>query len=438
MCGIAGVVDFSGRPVEDALLHRMCQAIKHRGPDHQGTVRLGSTPERLSGAAAVGLGNRRLSIIDLETGNQPIANEDRTVWVVLNGEIYNFAELRRDLEARGHRFATHSDTEVIVHLYEERGERAVEALDGMFALAVWDERQQQLGLARDRFGKKPLVYADDGTRLRFASELQGLLVDREVDRTIDRTALADYLTYMAIPAPRTIYRAVRKLPPAHVMVRRAGETRILPYWSLSFEPKARLTEAAAVEQARALLLEAVRKRLISEVPLGAFLSGGVDSSGVVALMARLLDRPVKTFSIGFDEGAFNELPHAKRVAERYGCDHHEFVVQPKAVEVLPLLVRHFGEPYADSSAIPTYYLSKLTREHVTVALNGDGGDEAFAGYGRHLGYRLAERLQRVPGGIRRIPVGGRVRRPRSVRRSSQDRSVRAFPPVGGAQPRRPI
>ena len=400
MCGIAGLVHFDGRPVDEVVLRQMCQALKHRGPDDEGWVTwpLGGDPP--SGRAAAGLGNRRLSIIDVEGGHQPIANETREIWTVLNGEIYNFAGLRCTLEQRGHRFATKSDTEVVTHAYEEFGDACVEHFDGMFALAIWDGPRERLLLARDRFGKKPLCYRAAGPDFAFASELQALLVVPGGGRELDREALGDYLAYMAVPAPRTIYRDVRKLPPAHILVAERQGIRIQRYWSLAYEPKLQIGEDEAVERVRELLGEAVRKRLIGEVPLGAFLSGGVDSSTVVALMARTSGRPVKTFSIGFDDPRYNELPDARRVAEAFHCEHHEFIVRPNILEMLPAIVRHFGEPFADSSAIPSWYLAKLTREHVTVALNGDGGDEVFAGYGRHLANDLAERWRRVPGSVR--------------------------------------
>lgn len=433
MCGIAGIVDFDGRPVAETLVRAMCTAICHRGPDEEGFVSLPSdSAER--GPRAV-LGNRRLSIIDVAGGHQPITNEDRSIWIVFNGELYNFQTLRVRLEASGHRFATQSDTEVIVHLYEERGADFVEEIEGMFALALWDDRQKRLILARDRFGKKPLLYAEAGGRLWFGSEFQALLADDEIDRRVDYDALDEYLSFMSVPAPLTIYRQIRKLPPAHVLVRDERGTRVSRYWSLSYTPKLRLTEADAIGELTRLMTEAVKKRLISEVPLGAFLSGGVDSSAVVALMARLSTTPVKTFSIGFDEAGFNELLHARRVAERFGCEHHEFEVRPHAVEVLPTLVQHYGEPYADSSAIPSFYLSRLTRQHVTVALNGDGGDEMFAGYMWHLAGRLAERWQRVPAGVRRAAEGAAEKLiPRSAnRRSAAARLARFL--AGASQPR---
>jgi asparagine synthase (glutamine-hydrolysing) len=421
MCGIAGIARFDGRPIEERRVGRMCAAIRHRGPDDHGVMRLPRSAGADRRPSAV-LGSQRLSIIDLAGGHQPIANEDGSVWTVLNGEIYNFLELRRELESRGHRFATCSDTEVLVHLYEERGADFVSALDGMFALALWDDRLGRLLLARDRFGKKPLLYSDVDGELRFASEFQALLADGSTLPDIDLAALDCYLTYLAIPAPLTIYRTIRKLPPAHVMTVDASGIRLHRYWTLNYTPKLQIDEREAGARVVELLTAAVKKRLISDVPLGALLSGGIDSSAVVALMARASSRPVKTFSIGFEDGAYNELPHARRVARAFGCDHREFLVTPRAVEILPTLVRHFGEPFADSSAIPTYYLARLTRPHVTVALNGDGGDEAFAGYNWHLANRLAEQWQRVPSPLRRpLDAFGR----RAVTAGADRRSWRA-------------
>jgi asparagine synthase (glutamine-hydrolysing) len=401
MCGIVGAVDWTGRSVDEPLLRRMTGQLRHRGPDAEGFVAF--QPGRGAAPVAAALGSQRLSIIDLAGGRQPVSNEDGSVWAVLNGEVYNFAELRRQLEAQGHRFASKSDTEVLVHLYEERGDAFVHALDGMFALAVWDDRQQRLVLARDRVGKKPLVYAELDGRLVFASELQALMMDPEIPRAVDAAALDAYLTFMAIPAPRTIYRAARKLPPAHMLVADRQGVRAVRYWTLDYGPKVRISEADASSQLAELVTDAVRRRLIGEVPIGAFLSGGIDSSIIVAVMSQLADAPVKTFSIGFAHAPrFNELPHAARVARRFGCEHHEFIVGPRAAEVLPTLVRHFGEPFADSSAIPTYLLAQMARDHVTVALTGDGGDELFAGYGRHLANRLAESWQRLPHPVRRL------------------------------------
>jgi asparagine synthase (glutamine-hydrolysing) len=434
MCGIAGIVDFAARPVPEALVQRMCTALCHRGPDDEGVLSIPRMPSASEPRAV--LGNRRLSIIDVAGGHQPIANEDGTIWTVQNGEIYNFQQLRARLEGNGHRFTTKSDTEIIVHLYEEMGEQFARELDGMFAIAIWDDRRKKLLLARDRFGKKPLLYAEAGGRLWFASEFQGLLTDPEISRDIDYEALDEYMSFMSVPAPLTIYRQIRKLQPAHILVRDASGTRVERYWELSYTPKHRISEDDAAREVRRLLTEAVRKRLISEVPLGAFLSGGVDSSAVVAVMSELSSSPVKTFSIGFGDPRFNELPHARRVAERYGCDHHEFEVHPRAIDILPLLARHYGEPYADSSAIPSFYLAQLTRQHVTVALNGDGADEAFAGYGWHRAGRLAERWPLVPGPVRRAAAStaAAIIPASSNRRSALSQAARFASGVGRPRP----
>lgn len=389
MCGIAGIV--SARPTDSAAAVReMRDRLTHRGPDSAG--------EYMDAFAALGV--RRLRIIDLVTGDQPQANEDRTVWTVFNGEIYNYQELREELLARGHRFSTSSDTEVIVHLYEERGDGLVERLEGMFALAVWDARRRTLMLARDRVGKKPLLYFESGDAIVFASEHHALLAGLPEYPRPDPEALCLYLRLGYIPAPRDIFRGVRKLPPAHVLMWRGGRASVRRYWAPPEPATLRITEAEAIEELRRLLRRAVARRLIADVPIGAFLSGGVDSSAVVATMASLTDK-VRTFSIGFEEADYSELPHARRIAERFGTEHHEFVVRATDLDVLPLLVRHYGEPYADSSALPTYHLSRLTRQHVTVALNGDGGDELFAGYERYYAARLAASLDRIPASLRR-------------------------------------
>jgi asparagine synthase (glutamine-hydrolysing) len=375
MCGIAGKVSWS-EPVEQTLVERMCAVIEHRGPDSRGVFV----------DAGVGLGVQRLRVIDLDTGDQPIFNEDGSIVVVLNGEIYNFEELRTDLENRGHRFSTRSDTEVIVHLYEDLGAGCVHPLRGMFAFAVWDSRRKQLLLARDRLGKKPLFYAQKGETFWFGSEARAILEDPAIERTVDFRAIDAFLHLQYVPAPMSAFAELRKLPPAHTLVWGEQDTRIEPYWSLSYREGAFADESEAQESIREHLLEATRLRLRSDVPLGAFLSGGVDSSAVVAAMAKQTNQ-VKTFSIGFDVAAFDETPHAREVARLFGTDHEEFHVSPEAIEILPKLVRHFGEPFADSSAIPSFYLSELTRRHVTVALNGDGGDENFGGYTRYLPHR---------------------------------------------------
>jgi asparagine synthase (glutamine-hydrolysing) len=398
MCGIAGILDLRGRRAERSILERICARLVHRGPDEEGY--------HADGPAA--LGQRRLSIIDLSGGRQPMANEDGSVWVTFNGEIYNFRELRPELERLGHRFTTWSDTEVILHAYEEYGEACVLRLRGMFAFGLWDGNRRRLFLARDRVGKKPLFYAEAGGQFVFASELQALLQHPEVSRDLDLAAIDEYLTYGYIPAPRTAFRGVFKLPPAHALTLRLAEDgagvngRTLErYWSLEYQPKLDLDEGEAAEALLEVLTEAVRLRMIADVPLGALLSGGVDSGVVVALMSRLSPRPVKTFSVGFDDKDYDELPHARLVAQRYGTDHHEMVVRPDALEAIPTLVRHYGEPYADSSAIPSYFVAQLTRQHVTVALNGDGGDESFAGYERYRALGLAERYHKIPLALRR-------------------------------------
>jgi len=385
MCGIAGVVEAEGAPSRE-LLERMGQAITHRGPDDG----------RVEVFGRAGFSFRRLSIIDVAGGAQPIANETGRIQVMANGEIYNYLDLRRELEGLGHHFKTHSDVETIVHGFEQWGDDVPKHLHGMFAFAIWDEDRQRLLLGRDRLGKKPLAYAESQGRITFGSEFSAVLADPRVSRDVDRRAIHDYLTYQYVPAPASGFKAIRKLPPAHVLVFEGGKAKVSRYWQPNCGPRLDLTMEDAVNETERRLKEAVRKRLMSEVPLGAFLSGGVDSSLIVALMSEFTK--VKTFSIGFEESGFNELPHARAVAERYATDHHEFVVKSNAAEVLPKLVRHYGEPYADSSALPSYYLAKLTREHVTVALNGDGGDEFFAGYDRYRAlpyFKLARLLMPI-------------------------------------------
>jgi asparagine synthase (glutamine-hydrolysing) len=389
MCGIAGMV--GSLRTDRASLQSMNDTLRHRGPDGEGVF----------WSDDVGLAMRRLAIVDVAGGDQPIYNEDGSVCVVFNGEIYNFLDLRAELQSRGHHFATNSDTEVVVHAYEEYGVDCVERLWGMFAIALWDARERRLLLARDRLGKKPLVYyANSSGGLAFASELQSLLSHPLVPREINPCAIDDYLTYLYVPAPTTAYREVKKLSPGHRLVWQAGRITIEPYWNVRFSEKLRISEEEAVEQFGVLLRDAVRRRLIADVPLGAFLSGGMDSSSVVAEMAELSTAPVKTFSIGFGERDFDELRYAAQVAQRFGTDHHELVVEPRALDILPTLVRHYGEPYGDSSAIPTFYVAQLTRQHVTVALNGDGGDEVLAGYERHWGARIAARYDTIPRFVR--------------------------------------
>jgi len=381
VCGIAGKVSTVGA-VPERLVEAMCERQVHRGPDSRGIFR----------ADGVGLGIQRLRVIDLETGDQPVYNEDRSVAVILNGEIYNYRELRRDLEHRGHSFSTKGDTEVIAHLYEELGPGLVHQLQGMFAFAVWDERTRRLLLARDRVGKKPLFYAQGDGWLSFASELAALMVDEDIPRRIDPSSIDCYLAYGYIPAPWSIWRDGRKLPPAHTLLWENGKVNLERYWQLDYSEKLSDDPGELEEELRRLVGDAVRRRMIADVPLGAFLSGGVDSSIVVSEMAAASSQPVKTFSIGFAEEEYDELPRARVIAERFATDHHELVVEPDAVGLAPKLVRHYGEPYADSSAIPTFYLAEMTRRDVTVALNGDGGDESFAGYLRHVANSMTAHL----------------------------------------------
>lgn len=391
MCGIAGFVNRNGS-VNRAVLEKMNAAISHRGPDDDGFF--------VEGQAALGM--RRLSIIDVAGGKQPIHNHDKTKWIVFNGEIYNYRQIREDLEKRGHKFYTRSDTETVVHLYDEFGTNCVDHLRGMFAFAIWDTVEKTLFLARDRVGKKPLLYSHQPNGdVIFGSEFQALLQHPEVSRDVDHEAIDSYLSYLCVPAPMTAFKSIRKLEPGHWLMWKNGAIETSRYWLPNFSKKIKIGEAEAIEETTRLLREATTMRLISEVPLGAFLSGGVDSSIVVALMAEASDKPVKTFSIGFEEQDFSELKYAKRVAEHVGAEYNEFIVKPNALDVLPLLVDHYGEPYADSSAIPTYYVAKETRKHVTVALNGDGGDESFAGYERYAAMKLAERYQRIPALIRK-------------------------------------
>jgi asparagine synthase (glutamine-hydrolysing) len=418
MCGIVGIVRLDGSPVNGELLARMCEAIRHRGPDDDGFYLKDSA----------GLAMRRLAIIDLAHGQQPIHNADSTAWIVFNGEIYNYRELREKLEKLGHTFYTNSDTEAIIHAYDQYGADCPKHLRGMFAFAIWDERTQELFLARDRVGKKPLLYSLVNNQLVFGSEFSALLQHPDISRDVAPEAIHYYLSFMCVPAPLTAYRAIRKLEPGHSLrFTRTGEIKIERYWQPEFSPKVKLSEEEAGERAVEILRDAVRVRLMSEVPLGAFLSGGVDSSAVVALMSEASSAPVKTFSIGFEEQDFSELHHARRVAEHVGADHHEFIVRPDAMEVLPMLVEHYGEPYADSSAIPTYYVSRETRKHVTVALNGDGGDECFAGYERYAAMRLAERYRKLPGLLREGVIKQAVNLlPSSELRRGRIRSVKRF------------
>jgi len=409
MCGIAGVVGATQRDRAPEM-RAMREAIVHRGPDSAG--------EYVDAHAALGV--RRLRIIDLETGDQPQCDESRNIWTVFNGEIYNYRDLRDDLRAAGHRFETQSDTEVIVHLYEEHGHRFVERLDGMFALALWDARERRLILTRDRLGKKPLLYRIEQNDLFFASEHQALLNGIGTRPTADRRSIALYFRLGYVPAPSDAFAGIEKLAPAEILIWSDGAVSRSSYWAVP-EDVADVGAQEAAGEVRRLFDQSVARRLMSDVPLGVFLSGGLDSSAVVASMATQ-GALVRTFTIGFEEQDYSELAGAKRVARHFGTEHHELVVRPDTLGILPTLVRHYGEPFADSSAIPTYYLARMAREHVTVALGGDGGDELFGGYGRYRAMAMAEKLDWIPGPIRRgtwqavrslLPDTGSERSPRA-------------------------
>jgi len=390
MCGIAGFLyrDASRRASIEEL-KPMLDRITHRGPDDWGSY--------LDGPLAIGM--RRLSIIDLSTGHQPIHNEDETVWTVFNGEIYNFLELRPDLEAKGHKFYTNTDTEVIVHLWEEYGPEFVHHLRGMFGIAVWDTKKRTLMLVRDRLGIKPLYYCDAPDGVFFGSELKAMLAHPSVPRETDYQAVREYLELQYIPAPRTVLKGVAKLEPGHYALVERGSLQVREYWDAVPDPVEKPL-AEYREELEETLMKSVRLRLISDVPLGVFLSGGIDSSTVVALMARQMGEPVKSFSIGFDYEDFDELRYARLIAKHFGTDHHEEIVHPEAIALLPKLVWHYDEPFADSSSIPTYYVCRMARKHVTVALSGDGGDELFGGYTRYLLMRKYERFDRLMGSLR--------------------------------------
>lgn len=396
MCGVAGMV--STASPDPAAVRQMCVVIAHRGPDGEGF----HTGEH------VALGMRRLSVIDVDGSGQPVFNEDRSVVAVFNGEIYNYAQLREELRARGHRFRTGGDGECLVHLYEEHGEDLVRHLRGMFAFALWDAGAERLLLARDRVGKKPLYYRDADGTLAFASELKALATIAPGRGEVDLVALHHYLTYQYVPAPWSILSGVRKLPPGCLLTWHGGRTRVRRYWTLDSSPAAdAVSEEEAARRTRELLLEATRLRMVADRPLGAFLSGGIDSSAVVAAMARTSAQPVKTFCVGFEDAAFDERTHARAVARRYGTDHHEFVVGASALDVLPTLAWYFDEPFADSSAIPSFYVAQLSRRHVTVALNGDGGDESFGGYTRYAHMARMDHFRLPPAAGRPLARLGR-------------------------------
>lgn len=396
MCGICGIATLSSDTVVDKnTVQRMNNTLTHRGPDDGGTYCDDN----------VVLAMRRLSVIDLSTGQQPIHNEDKTIWIVFNGEIYNYRALRKDLKGRGHKFYTNTDTETIVHLYEEYAEKSFDKLNGMFAFALWDSIEKKLLLVRDRLGVKPLYYAIKGKRLFFASEIKALIQAPDVSRELNLKALDYYFTFLSIPAPLSIFKDIEKLLPGHFITVKKGKATFKRYWNklpdVPFGNKTDYGEEYYISNIRKLLIDAVRLRLISDVPLGAFLSGGIDSSTIVGLMAGLTDRPVKTFSIGFEEDEANELEYARIIARQFGTDHHEFIVKPNIVQLLEELVWYFDEPFAVSSALPTYLLSKLTREHVTVTLTGDGADELFAGYPRYWWDKTSAAYSLLPVWIRK-------------------------------------
>jgi len=391
MCGICGIAGFKNKE----LLIEMNKALHHRGPDDEGYYFGWEEEQRCE----VGLGVRRLKIIDLETGGQPIHNEDGTIWIIYNGETYNFKDLKIQLQASGHKFYTNTDTEVILHLYEDEGKDCVKRLRGMFAFAIWDKGREELFLARDRLGVKPLYYYINNGNLIFASEMKALLKDNKIRPEIDFEALTYYLKFLYIPAPFTIFKNIKKLLPGHTLTWNKGEVSVECYWDLNIsEKKTECTEQHYVQRLYQLLEESVRLELISDVPLGAFLSGGMDSSAVVGLMAKFSTKPVKTFTIGYGrkDASYNELEKARYVADYFGCEHEEYIVNPDAIKLLPNLVSCFDEPFADSSAIPTYLISGLAKKKVTVALTGIGGDELFAGYPRYVGVELSRIYEKFP------------------------------------------
>ena len=398
MCGIVGVVNRDGHKVDGDLLQAMTDMLHHRGPDGAGYYRF----------AGVGFGHRRLSIIDVDAGRQPMSNEDGTVWVTFNGEIYNFQVLRSELRSAGHTFRTHSDTEVLVHGYEQWGEEVVSRLRGMFAFSILDQRRHRLLLARDRFGIKPLVYYESQDKIVFASEIKAILRDPGIPRVINEEAVADYFELGYIPAPHTVFRGIHKLLPGHLAVVDLNNRSLIiqrPYWRLQYGEEIQLGEAEAMERLDVLLANAVRSELVSDVPLGAFLSGGIDSSTVVSMMARNSSSRVKSFTIGFREERFSEVGFAREVAEAINTEHHEYIVEANVAELLPRLAYHFDEPFADASAVPTYYLCQMARQNVTVCLSGDGADELFAGYDRYRHCLALGRMDFIPHHIRRAIFG---------------------------------
>lgn len=427
MCGICGIVSLNAQhSVDEQLLASMNATLQHRGPDDSGCY---VTP-------MVGLAMRRLSIIDLSTGKQPIGNEDGSVWVVFNGEIYNFRRLRQQLEKKGHAFKTETDTEVIVHAYEEYGDDCVHHFNGMFAFALWDNAHRRLLIARDRLGIKPLYYHASAERLAFASELKALIADPTVPREIDLQALDHFLTLEYIPTPRTIFSQVHKLPPGHRLIVENGDCQVQQYWRIPYQP-VKLSEEATVARLQELIQDAVQLRMIADVPLGAFLSGGIDSSAIVAFMSEASARPVRTFSIGFENVTYNELPYARLVSQRFGTNHHEEILNPHIADTAERLVRHLDEPFADFSIFPTYLVSEVARQSVKVVLSGDGGDEIFGGYDTYVAQNLARRYERwLPAVVRRraLPMVSDLVPPHPAKKGFINKSKRfiegaALPPA---------
>jgi asparagine synthase (glutamine-hydrolysing) len=428
MCGICGKLYFEkGRPVEKQLIDDMCSALRHRGPDDMGTYM--SYP---TASVSIGLGQTRLSIIDLFTGRQPISNEDKSIWVVLNGEIYNFKPLRASLIEKGHIFYTESDTEVIVHSYEEYGEEFVRHLNGMYGIAIWDEKKEKLILLRDRIGIKPLYYYISNDSLLFATEIKAILKDN-IKREIDLQSLWNYLSYNYIPGPLTIFKGIRKLMPGHILIWEKGRSEIRQYWDLESSKiqtdpiQHHISENEYIENLYQKIKEAVRLQLVSDVPLGVFLSGGIDSSIVVAMMREVANSRIKTFSIGFEDRSYDELDYARIISNHFGTEHYELVVKMKPKDILPKLAYFFDEPFADFSAIPVYYLSEMTRKNVTVALGGDGGDELFAGYETYNAYKFANLYKLLPGFLSKGIIPAVVKRlPVSHKRISFDYKAKRF------------
>ncbi len=402
MCGITGIYLKEGE-VDPRLLKRMTDTMKNRGPDDEGYLVRDK----------IGLGMRRLSVIDLKTGNQPMKNEDGSVWVIFNGEIYNYKEIRGILQQKNHKFITNSDTEVLVHLYEEHGEDMVKYLNGMFAFAIWDESKKKLLLVRDRLGIKPLYYYHDEKKFVFASEIKSIIEDRTIEREVNLEALHYYLGYEYVPAPITMYKGINKLEAGHLLVVQDDEIKTRQYWEITFKPKDK-DENYFIEKLIELLKDSIGKRLISDVPLGVFLSGGVDSSLLVALMSEVTREKIKTFSIGFEEQSYNELDEARQIAVKYNTDHHERVLEPDILKLIDKVTSYLDEPYADTSAIPVFLISNKTREKVKVALSGDGGDELFAGYDRYLASKVDSIYSKLPAIVReRIVEASKALRPRS-------------------------